>query len=339
MTRVAVVGAGYFGQFHVDAWARMADVELVGIVERDPDRGAEIAAAHGNPPLFANIDALLAEAAPELIDITAPPSAHLDLIREAAGGCRWIICQKPFCGDLETAQQAVAMARERGFRLAVHENVRFQPWYREIARLLAGGATGDPYQVTFRLRPGDGQGADAYLARQPYFQQMERFLVHETAIHWIDTFRFLLGEMTSVSADLVRLNPAIAGEDAGILQCRFECGARGLLDCNRLADHAAENRRLTMGELDIEGSGGTIRLDGDGAITIRTHGSNVWTPHSYDWRNHLFGGDCVHATCAAILEAFRAGEPAETDADAYLRNMEIEMAVYRSHDERCWIDV
>ena len=31
---------------------------------------------------------------------------------------------------------------------------------------------------------GDGQGPRAYLDRQPYFQQMPRFLIHETAIHY-----------------------------------------------------------------------------------------------------------------------------------------------------------
>ena len=43
---------------------------------------------------------------------------------------------------------------------------------------------------------------------------------------------------------------------------------------NRLADHKAENRRLTMGEMMIEGSDGTLRLDGDGALWLRSHGKN-----------------------------------------------------------------
>lgn len=111
------------------------------------------------------------------------------------------------------------------------------------------------YQVTFRLRPGDGKGPDAYLERQPYFQTMEKFLVHETAIHLIDVFRFLLAEEPSaVYAALRRLNPAIAGEDAGMMLFDFPSGARAVFDGNRLADHKAENRRLTMGEMVIEGS-------------------------------------------------------------------------------------
>ena len=68
------------------------------------------------------------------------------------------------------------------------------------------GRVGDLYQIAFRMRPGDGRGPDAYLSRQPYFQKMERFLVHETAVHWIDTFRYLAGDPVAVYADLRRIN-------------------------------------------------------------------------------------------------------------------------------------
>ena len=221
----------------------------------------------------------------------------------------------------------------------IHENVRFQPWYREIRRLLDAGRLGEVYAAAFRLRPGDGQGPDAYLARQPYFQTMERFLVHETAVHWIDTFRYLLGEVTAVSADLRRLNPAIAGEDAGVIQLAFAGGARALFDGNRLADHAAANRRLTMGEMEIDGSAGSLRLDGDGGIRLRAHGSNDWVAERYDWQDRHFGGDCVYLTSRAALAAFRAGAPAENEAADYLRNLALVEAVYRSHAERRWIEV
>ena len=67
------------------------------------------------------------------------------------------------------------------------------------------------------MRPGDGQCPRAYLDRQPYFQEMPRFFVFETGVHMIDVFRFLLGEVTGVFARLRRLNPAIRGEDAGLI--------------------------------------------------------------------------------------------------------------------------
>lgn len=38
-----------------------------------------------------------------------------------------------------------------------------------------------------------------------------RFLIHETGVHLVDVFRYLLGEVAAVTASLHRRNPCIAG--------------------------------------------------------------------------------------------------------------------------------
>ena len=110
------------------------------------------------------------------------------------------ICQKPFAPTYAEAVALVEPAERPACLFVVHENIRWAPWHREAKRLIDAGALGTLHSVAFRLRPGDGQGPRAYLDRQPYFQQMPRLLVYETAIHWIDTFRFLMGEVTAVYA-------------------------------------------------------------------------------------------------------------------------------------------
>ncbi|MEM6662966.1 MAG: Gfo/Idh/MocA family oxidoreductase [Pseudomonadota bacterium] len=337
--RVSLIGAGYFGQFHYDAWARMHDVEIVAMCVRPGEDASSTAVRYGVPATYEDAEMMVADTAPDIVDITAPPQAHKALLEGLAGKVRWIICQKPFCNSIDEARSVMAVVDSAGSRVIIHENVRFQPWYREIRQLMNDGAIGAPFQISFRLRPGDGQGHEAYLDRQPYFQTMPRFLIRETAIHWIDTFRFLFGEVTGIFADLHRLNPAIAGEDAGILQMTFQNGARGLFDGNRLADHAAANKRLTMGELLVEGSDGAIALDGNARLSRRVLGGTDWVPHAYAWANRNFGGDCVFATNRAALEALRTGSTVENEAKVYLRNMELVEAAYQSNEERRWVDV
>ena len=100
---------------------------------------------------------------------------------------------------------------------------------------LENGSLGTPYQVHFSLRPNDGKGKEAYLSRQPYFQTMPRFLVHETAIHFLDVFTFLFGRPDTVYADLQKRNLAIAGEDAGHILLVYADGRRDVFEGNRLA--------------------------------------------------------------------------------------------------------
>jgi predicted dehydrogenase len=267
-----------------------------------------------------------------------PPATHTALVALAAERGIDAVCQKPLAPTLEEARALVSHAQNAGIRLIVHENFRFQPWFREAARLLQSGVLGAPHNIAFRLRPGDGQGADAYLARQPYFQQMKRFLVHETGIHFIDTYRFLLGEIDAVFAWLRQLNPAIAGEDAGHILFRFANGAAGLFDGNRLNDHVSDNTRRTMGEMWLEGSKGTLRLDGSGRLWLKPHQGDE-RQHVYAFDDRTFGGDCVYLLQRHVLDHLQDGAPIENAAQHYLRNIEIEEAVYRSADAGRWVHV
>jgi predicted dehydrogenase len=209
--RIAGVGAGYFSRFQYEAWNRLG-MEVAAVCSRTAESAEAIARDFGVPHPFTDFAEMLDRVRPELVDIITPPETHLEYIKAAAGRSIPMICQKPFTRSLAEAVEAVKIADDAGVLLVVHENFRFQPWYAEIRQIVRSGTIGDPYQVTFCLRPGDGQGTGAYLNRQPYFQKMERFLVRETAIHLIDVFRYLFGEVTSVTAELSRLNPAIAGE-------------------------------------------------------------------------------------------------------------------------------
>ena len=324
--RVACLGAGYFAQFHYEAWRKNTRVRLVGACDRDKEK----ARATGLTA-FGDLASMLKMSRPDLLDIITPPSTHKEAIGLAVeSGVKAIICQKPFCTTLDKAKRAVAMAEAAGVTIVVHENFRFQPWYRTIRQAIDEGLVGDVLQLTFRLRTGDGQGPQAYLDRQPYFQDMPKLLVHETGVHWIDTFRFLLGEPEAVYADLRRLNPAIEGEDAGYFIFDYADGVRALFDGNRLLDHSAENCRTTLGEALVEGTRGTLSLAGDGSVRLRHFGNRedtlLFAPQA--WAG--FGGDCVKNLIDHVVDGLLDGKPLENEARDYLKVIAIEQAVYES---------
>ena len=336
--RVATVGTGYFSQFHYGAWSRMAEVELVALCTLDAEQGKAVAASHAVPRIFDDVGAMLDDASPDLLDIITPPQTHAAIVAEAAARGIDAICQKPLAPSLAEAEALVEAAERAGITLIVHENFRFQPWYRHARRLLDEGRLGRPHSIHFRMRPGDGQGPEAYLGRQPYFQKMPRFLVHETGIHFIDSFRFLMGEVSSVYARLRRLNPVIAGEDAGYMVFDFEGGATGLFDGNRLNDHVAEDGRFTMGEMHLEGSAGVLRLDGLGRLWWKPHGgAEVEEP--YNWEKRGFGGDSVLRLQRHAIAHLREGAPLENSGRDYLTNVRIEEAVYESSESGRRVDL
>lgn len=332
--RGAVIGTGYFSQFHFDAWSRMDDVDLVACCDLDAARAAETAARYGLANSYADARSLLESEDLDFVDIVTRPDTHLELCREAAAAGVAIICQKPLA---PTTGEAVELVRAcSGTRLMVHENFRFQPWYREIKSLLHAGAIGPTlHTVSFRNRAGDGHGPEAYLARQPYFQTMERFLLFEAGIHTVDTFRYLAGEIASVWCETRRLNPIIAGEDAALAVFRFEQGGRGLYDANRFNESTAEDPRYTFADVAVEADGGTIRLDMDGRLTVQPLGQPE-REHPYEHHRRGFAGDCVLATQRHFVDRLRDGQPFETDGASYLKSIAAVDAMYRSSESGHW---
>ena len=331
--RLAAVGTGYFSQFHYDAWVRL-DVDLVAVCSLNKSEAVAVAAAaaYADTAAFDDFETMLDAVKPDLVDIIAPPSVHLAFIEMCVARGIPAICQKPFTRSLIEAKVAVQLAEDADVPLFVHENFRFQPWHIKIKEMLDAGRVGKVYQATFRLRPGDGQGPAAYRDRQPYFHEMERFLVHETAIHFIDVFRNFFGEIETVTAELTQLNPHIAGEDAGLIIMNFENGVRALLDGNRLSDHIAKDRRQTIGDMWVEGSKGTIRLSGDGQVFFRTFGANAEEVVPFDWEARGFAGDSVYRTQKQILDHLTSRSTVVNTGGEYLANLRAGEAVYKSSE-------
>jgi predicted dehydrogenase len=331
--KIVAVGAGYFSQFHYEAWQRVKGAELVGNCNRHIEAAMEIGNRYDIPQQSSNLAQLIEQTQPDIVDIITPPHTHLQQLEIVCEAGVDAIIQKPFGESLAQAQQLTTMAEKAGIKLIVHENFRFMPWYRKIKQLLDANLLGQLLNVQFNLRPGDGQGPEAYLTRQPYFQQMEKFLVHETAIHLVDTFRYLFGEVEHVYASLRKCNPAIAGEDSGLIVFDLVGQLQAVFDGNRLLDHKAENKRTTMGEMLIEGSQASLRLDGDANIFLRNFGDNNEQKIDYSWQAQNFGGDCVYQLIEHVVAHYQQGTELENLAHQYLRNIEIENAIYQSHQQ------
>lgn len=324
-----MVGAGYWAQFQLEGWCA-AGTPVVALCNRTAAKAAPLASRFAVPRCYTDLAQMLDAVQPTLLDVVLPPEVQEDAVRAALERGIPVICQKPFGVNLEQARAMTTLARQHATPLVIHENFRFAPWFRECRRLIDNGFFGRVHGISFRLRPGDGQGPRAYLERQPYFQTMAQFLVRETAVHFIDTFRFLLGEVEAVSARLRRLNPGIAGEDSALIVFEFGDARSGVFDGNRLNDHVADDPLRTMGEMWLEGERGVLRLDGQARLWFKPH-KGAEREHAYGGiAPGAFGGACT-ALQAHVLAHLRQGTPLENTASDYLVNLQVQAAVYHSH--------
>ncbi|MFY0606569.1 MAG: Gfo/Idh/MocA family oxidoreductase [Cyclobacteriaceae bacterium] len=326
------IGTGYFSGFQYEAWNRMPEVEITALSSRG-EAGKEVGEKYGIAKHYTDYRVMIDEEQPDFVDIITPPGTHLEMCKYAADRGIAIICQKPLAPTQEEAKEIVEYAQLKGVSFMVHENWRFQPWYRKIKELLTEGSIGQVHTVNFRSRMGDGWGQNAYIPRQPYFREYPRLLVYENGIHFIDTFRYLFGEVSSVFAKLRKLNPVIQGEDQGIVHFDFENGVQGIWDANRYNEPNYDQARYTFGEMLIDGLDGSIRLFPNGKITLKKLGQDE-VEIAYHHENINFSGDCVYKTQRHFIDQIAANNPFETDGVDYLKSIAVQEAVYKSSESK-----
>jgi len=324
------VGAGYFSHFQYEAWRRIPEVTITAMCNRNMDRARPIMEKFAIANHYTDYRDMLEKEKPDFVDIITPPPTHLDMCRIAAEMGVHVVCQKPLAPTFDEAKAIVECTDQAGIRFMVHENWRFQPWYREIKKLLDSGMVGDRiHSLYFRSRMGDGWGEDAYIPRQPYFRDYPRFLVYENGIHFIDTYRYIAGEIEKVYAVVKRLNPVIAGEDCAVVVFHFASGAAGTWDANRYNECNFGNPRYTFGEFLVDASGGSIRLYLDGRVTVQALGEKE-REHVYHHEDKGFAGDCCYFAQRHFIDRMLDGKPFETNGPEYLRSLAVQEAVYAS---------
>jgi D-apiose dehydrogenase len=330
-----MIGGGFFAHFHAEAWSRMDGARITAIADPIPDRAQQFADRWGIGKAYTDAEALIRNEKPDFVDIVTRPDSHPTLVSMAARQGVHVICQKPMAADRRDAGAMAEICAQAGVRLLMHENWRWQPWYREVKRLMETGAVGKPYHLAFRMRSGDGLGSEPYKA-QPYFREMPRLLIYEMLVHQLDTARYLAGEIQSLYCQIQRINPVIQGEDCAQIQLLMANGIHGLIDANRI--NGREPSKVAMGSFRLEGNGGMIRLTSSGRLFISGIGQEE-APHNFPSSELGYKGDSVKAAQEHYLHCLKTGRPCETEGTEYLKTVEAVEACYRSATTRQAVDL
>jgi predicted dehydrogenase len=315
-----IVGCGFFADRHIEAWRRIPEAEIVAAADPRLDR-AQIFAGKA----YRSAEEMLDRERLDFVDIVTRVETHLPLVRLAVQRKIPVICQKPIAPDWATALEIVDLAEAGGVRLMIHENWRWQAWYRVAHQMIAGGDIGPLIGYGFRTRTRDGMGEEPY-PKQPYFRQLRRLLIDEAMVHHIDTARFLLGEIETVYAQASRRNPHIIAEDQAILVLTHEGEVHGWIDGHRFLDPEPDGP--AMGDAFFEGERGILSIPATG---------DIYRNHVLAWKNDVtvgYRGDSVRATQAHFIACLKDGSPFESGGREYLRTFGAVEAAYRSSNEQ-----
>ncbi len=328
MSRVlkgGIIGCGFFAQRHIEGWRRIPEVAIVAAADPQLER-ARAFAGHA----YCSAGEMLDGEALDFVDIATRVDTHLPLLRLAVERKIPVVCQKPIAPDWPTALEMVQLAEAAGVHFMIHENWRWQAWFRVAQQMIARGDIGAPIGYGFRTRTRDGVGDEPY-PKQPYFRHLRRLLIDEALVHHIDTARFLFGDIDSVYAQARRRNPNVIGEDHAILILTHDTCVQGWIDGHRFLDPCPDGP--AMGDAFFEGERGILSIPATGDIYLNG---------ALAWKNDVvvgYRGDSVRATLAHFVACLRDGSPFESGGRAYLKTFAAVEAAYRSLAEKRSISI
>jgi predicted dehydrogenase len=187
--RVGVIGAGWAGELHVEAFSASPDAEVVALCSRTRSVAEELAARHAVPNVVDDVTALLALDL-DVVSVATPPDAHLELTLQAVAAGVHVLCDKPTAltgedaGRMYEAAESARVCHASGFVW------RYDPAILHVRSLLADGAIGRVVEVHTRC----ALGAPVLPMTWMYDRDAGGGSLMQHGGHVIDRLRWLLAE-------------------------------------------------------------------------------------------------------------------------------------------------
>lgn len=264
MYRTAIIGCGDVSTVHIAALATMADVQLVGVCDADPQRLAAAANSQGVPG-FGDHLALLESARPDVVHVCTPHSQHASVAVDCLERGVHVLMEKPVAHTLAEAERLIGVADHSPAKIAVCFQNRYNTTSQAVQLLLASGELGT-------VRAGAAtllwHRTAQYYADRPWrgtWAGGGGGVLMNQAIHTVDLLQWLMGDVTRVSghASTRVLSDVIEVEDTAEFVVEHAGGARSL--CYATLAHAV-NAPVS---LDVVTDQATLSVRGDLTISYR----------------------------------------------------------------------
>jgi predicted dehydrogenase len=349
---IGMLGYAFMGKAHSRAFRALAALDpplsprLVAIAGRDEAAVSEVAGRFGYERWTTDWRELVDDPAIGLFDNGGPNSLHAEPTIAAAEAGKHVLCEKPLGRDAAESYEIWQRVAATGVKHLCGFNYRFVPAVRLAREMIEAGELGeirhfrgrylqdwgdDPTLDTWRFQPEEsGSGA-----------------IGDLGTHVVDLARFLVGEVSTVSALVRTFLPGRKVDDALEAAVEFEAGTVGTFEATRLA----LGRRNAF-QWEINGSKASLafdmerlnelqvfRADGDRARGFRTvlvseeeHPFwDLWWPpgHIIGWGDtfvhetyHLLRAIAYDSEVAPYGATFEDGYRAAEVCDAIVRSSE-----------------
>lgn len=223
-----VLGAGSVAQRRaMPAINKAKDAELHALLSRDAERAQRLATEHGARTYYTTVQDLLSDEILDAIYVSTPVYLHCEQVIEAAERGFHVLCDKPMAMNTEECQRMIDACEANGVHLQICFLFRFHSCFQGIKNWVAAGRLGQiiqgraPFLKPFPIPSGAWRGNP---------DQGGGGCLMDLGAHGVDLLRYIIGEVSQVSAFCNSVLHGYDVEETGMIMMRFENGAQGFVD-------------------------------------------------------------------------------------------------------------
>jgi predicted dehydrogenase len=350
---IGIIGAGFAQTTQIPGFKNCEGARGVVIASAHREHAEQVASEFDIPHVADDWRGVIERDDVDLVSIVTPVVTHYEMTMAALDAGKHVLCEKPMAMNSQEARQMMERAREKGVLALIDHELRFLPGRQKVAELVRRGDVGELWHARCVFR--SGQRADP---NRPWnwWSDVKQGGGALGAIgsHIVDAFRWLLNtEVSEVSGQLSTHVPKRKDHSGVVREVTTDDEASLLLRFDGTASSSATgNASLSMVQagasahlVEIFGSEGAVKVDGNGYVWSAKTGDTEWTSVEID-RGHLAPGMAeggwsrgFTAFSKEIIDALREGrttvEGAATFADGYRTQLVLD-AARRSNASGCW---
>jgi predicted dehydrogenase len=213
-------------------YKRHPNVELVAVSDIIKERAKRMGELY-HIKSYTDTEEMLEEEKPDITSIVTPQYNHCELTLAAVkAGVKGILCEKPMATSLEECDKMIKATEKKGVKLEIGHMKRFNLGLQKVKEILDSGKIGKAHHIW--AHQSISFSDSALKERKNQWRNVLNLTgggVLPETIHYLDIFRWMLGDVTRVYGEINRLFPelGLALDDHAVVLVRFRNGAIGTL--------------------------------------------------------------------------------------------------------------
>lgn len=218
--RIALAGAGAFGEKHLDGLKLIDGVEITSIISRRLEQAEEVAKKYGAKHFSTDLADALARDDVDAVILCTPTQMHAEQAIACMNAGKHVQVEIPLADSWADSQAVLAKQKETGLICMVGHTRRFNPSHQYVHNRIVGGEFNiqqmDVQTYFFRRKNMNAKGE----ARS----WTDHLLWHHAA-HTVDLFAYQAGKIVQANAIEGPIHPELGIAMDMSIQLKAESGA------------------------------------------------------------------------------------------------------------------